>query len=218
MSGQEPVLRRAFEPHSTTCQESSAVLVREGGVMTAALQISRAESATADRPTLEECYATHRAFVFHRCLRYGAGDVAFAEEVTHDVFVKLLEHLPHLHDTHDLGGWLNRVTANVAISRLRRERSLLGKLRALWVTTDRADTDTARHVIERKQVAGSVLEALRMLTPRERVIVCMKVLDGASQREIARALDVSEGYVSKLLQRSMQRLATAGWEVDDVER
>jgi DNA-directed RNA polymerase specialized sigma24 family protein len=45
----------------------------------------------------------------------------------------------------------------------------------------------------------------------------MKVLDGASQREIARALDVSEGYVSKLIARSVERLAAAGWEVDDVE-
>jgi RNA polymerase sigma-70 factor (ECF subfamily) len=180
--------------------------------------MSRADSATADRPTLEECYATHRAFVFHRCLRYGAGDIAFAEEVTQDVFVKLLEHLPHLRDAHDLGGWLNRVTANVAISRLRRERSFLGKVRTLWATADRADTDTARHVVERKQLAGHVLDALRTLPPRERVIVCMKVLDDASQREIARALDVSEGYVSKLLQRSLQRLAAAGWEVDDVER
>ncbi len=186
--------------------------------MTAALHMSRAESVTDERPTLEECYVEYRAFVFHRCLRYGAGDAAFAEEVTQEVFMKLCEHLPHLRDTHDLGGWLNRVTANLAISRLRRERSLLGKLQALWSTADRTETDTAARVVERKQVAGQVIEALRALPPRERVIVCMKVLDGASQREIARALDVSEGYVSKLLQRSLERLAAAGWEVDDVER
>ena len=186
--------------------------------MTAALHMSRTESAAADRPTLEECYATHRAFVFHRCLRYGAGDVAFADEVTQEVFLKLWEHLPNLRDTDDLGGWLNRVTANLAISRLRRERSLLGKLQALWSTADRADHDTALRVVERKQIAGQVLDALRALPPRERVIICMKVLDGASQRDIARTLDVSEGYVSKLIQRSMQRLADAGWEVDDVER
>jgi RNA polymerase sigma-70 factor (ECF subfamily) len=155
--------------------------------------------------------------VFHRCLRYGAGDVAFAEEVTQDVFLKLLEHLPHLRDTHDLGGWLHRVAANLAISRLRRERSLVGKLRALWFAADRADTETARHVIEREQTARDIREALRMLPPRERVVICMKVLDGASQREIARTLELSEGYVSKLIQRSLQRLAAAGWEVDDVE-
>ena len=46
-----------------------------------ALHMSRAPSASTDRPTIEECYARHRAFVFHRSLRYGAGDVAFAEEV-----------------------------------------------------------------------------------------------------------------------------------------
>ena len=185
--------------------------------MTVAFHISRAESGPAERLTIEECYARHRGFVFHRCLRYGAGDVAFAEEVTQDVFVKLLEHLPRLRDTHDLGGWLNRVTANLAISRLRRERSLLGKLRVLWIGTDRADTDTAQHVVERKQLAGHVLDALRTLPARERVIMCMTVLDGASQREIARTLDLSEGYVSKLVQRSLQCLAEAGWEVSDVE-
>lgn len=185
--------------------------------MTAALHLSHAESAPADRPTLEECYAAHRAFVFHRCLRYGAGDVAFAEEVTQDVFLKLMEQLPQLRDAHDLGGWLNRVAANLAISRLRRERSLLGKLRSLWVVADRADTDTAERQIERKQIAREVLDALRTLPARERVVVCMKILDGASQREIARTLDVSEGYVSKLIQRGLQRLAAAGWEVDDVE-
>jgi RNA polymerase sigma-70 factor (ECF subfamily) len=183
--------------------------------MTVAFHLSHAESAPADRLTLEECYARHRGFVFHRCLRYGAGDVAFAEEVTQDVFVRLLEHLPRLRDTHDLGGWLHRVAANLAISRLRRERSLLGKLQALWVSAERANTDTAQHVVERKQLAGHVLDALRMLPPRERVIICMHVLDGASQREIARTLDLSEGYVSKLLQRSLQRLEAAGWEVDD---
>ena len=102
-------------------------------------------------------------------------------------------------------------------SRLRRERSLLGKLQAVWFSAERAETDTAQHVVERKQLAGNVVDALRTLPPRERVIVCMHVLDGASQREIARTLDLSEGYVSKLLQRSLQSLAEAGWEVDDVE-
>ena len=185
--------------------------------MTVALPISHADAVASDRPTIEDCYARHHAFVFHRSLRYGAGNVAFAEEVTQDVFLKLMEHLPRLRDTHDLGGWLNRVTANLAISRMRRERSFLGKLQLLWGSAERADTDTAQHVVERKQTAHEVLEALRTLPPRERVIICMHVLDGASQREIARALELSEGYVSKLLQRSLQRLAAAGWEVDDVE-
>ena len=185
--------------------------------MTAVLQMSTAESASADRPTFEACYAEHRSFVFHRCLRYSLGDVAFAEEITQDVFLKLSERLPTLRDAHDLGGWLNRVTANLAISRLRRERSLLGKLRSLWIAAGNDGSESVHQAMERKQRAGHVLEALGALPPRERVVVCMKILDGASQRDIARSLDLSEGYVSKLLQRSLQRLTDAGWEVDDVE-
>jgi RNA polymerase sigma-70 factor (ECF subfamily) len=186
--------------------------------MTTAVQMSRLEGTgtSADRPTLEACYLAYRGVVFHRCLRYGAGDVAFAEEVTQDVFIKLMEHLPRLHDAHDLGGWLHRVTANLAISRLRRERSLLGKLQTMWSTTDRIQPDSAAGIVERRQIADRVLDTLRLLAPRERVAICMKLLDDASQREIARTLDLSEGYVSKLIQRGLRRIADAGWEVDDV--
>jgi len=176
----------------------------------------RTEAASAERPTLEACYVEHRALVFHRCLRYGAGDVAFAEEVTQDVFLKLMEHLPHLRDAHDLGGWLHRVAANLAISRLRREKSLLGKLQSLW-STSQYEGESAHGVVERKQIADQVLDTLATLPARERVVICMKLLDGASQREISRALELSEGYVSKLLQRGLRRIAAAGWEVDDVE-
>src|SRR5262245_59166656 len=141
-----------------------------------------AEAAPTERSTLEACYVAHRAVVFHRGLRYGAGDVAFAEEVTQDVFVRLIEHLPHLRDAHDLGGWLHRVAANLAISRLRRERSLLGKLKALWSTSAAAAPADAAI----GEQARRALETLRDLPPRERVVICMRLLDGASQREIAR--------------------------------
>lgn len=185
--------------------------------MTPALQLPRSEAASStQRSTLEACYVAHRAVVFHRCLRYGAGNVAFAEEVTQDVFVRLIEHLPHLRDADDLGGWLHRVAANLAISRLRRERSLLGKLQALWSTSPHVD-ESALGLALRKQRADRVLDTLRLLPPRERVAICMKVLDGMSQREIAHALELSEGYVSKMIQRAMRRIADAGWEIDDVE-
>ncbi len=179
--------------------------------------VSSREAASAARPTIEACYRAHRDVIFHRCLRYGAGNVAFAEEVTHDAFVKLVEHLPSLADVEDLGGWLHRVAVNLAISRLRRERSWIGKVQALLFTSDASGHDTAIGSLERTQTAHRVLAALRELPPRERVVVCMKMLDGASQREIARALELSEGYVSKLFQRALRRLADAGWEVDDVQ-
>ena len=41
------------------------------------------------RVSFEEAWEAHRGRVFHWALRYGAGDRAWAEDVTHDVFLKL---------------------------------------------------------------------------------------------------------------------------------
>jgi RNA polymerase sigma factor (sigma-70 family) len=135
-----------------------------------------------------------------------------AEDLTHDVFVKLLEHLPRLAEGDDLGGWLYRVTANLAISRLRREQSLLGRLHRLWSDEP---TPSAESLFEQQEAAADALAMLHDLPARERMVVCMKLLDGQSQREIAATLSLSEGYVSKLLARGYERIRAGGWEVGD---
>jgi RNA polymerase sigma factor (sigma-70 family) len=53
-----------------------------------------------------------------------AGRGAWAEDLVQDVFFRLLEHMSELDRQQDVGGWLYRVTSNLAISRLRRERTL----------------------------------------------------------------------------------------------
>ena len=68
------------------------------------------------RVGFEEAWDAHRARVFHWALRYGAGDAAFAEDLTHDVFLKLWSRLPSLDAQDDLGGWLYTVTARLAVT------------------------------------------------------------------------------------------------------
>jgi RNA polymerase sigma factor (sigma-70 family) len=165
--------------------------------------------------TFEACYQQHRKNVYHYCLRYSGGRTGWAEDVAHDVFVKLLEHFSHLHDVEDIGGWLYRVAANISISRLRREQSLLARLRSAW--TEEETEGSAEVLFEQHEVAAATMTALRALPARERVVLCMKVLDGKSQRAIAETLSMSEGYVSKLLTRAWGRLRAAGWEADHVQ-
>jgi RNA polymerase sigma-70 factor (ECF subfamily) len=68
-------------------------------------------------------------------------------------------------------------------------------------------------VVVHQREAAEALAFLRSLPPNERVVLCMKVLDGCSQREIAQALSLSEGYVSKLAKRALDRARARGWEV-----
>jgi RNA polymerase sigma-70 factor (ECF subfamily) len=163
---------------------------------------------------LEDCYERHRNEVYRLCLRYGGGRCGWAEDVTHDVFIKLIERLPELEDPSALGGWLYRVTSNLCISRLRRDRSVLTKIRT-WISGQRDEAAPVDAVFERKEAARAALAALEELPARQRIVVCMKLLDGKPQKEIAELLAMSESYVSKLLARAYARLNAAGWELND---
>lgn len=169
------------------------------------------ELAPADKLQLEAAYDAYRERVFQWALRYAAGSEAWAEDLTHDVFLKLSGRLARLDAREDLAGWLYRVTANLAVSRLRRERSFLGLVQRLWASARGHEEEHATaHV-----ASHAALRMLSELPDRERVVLCMKLLDGLTGREIARALSLSEGYVSKLLDRAREKVRRAGWEWRD---
>lgn len=151
-------------------------------------------------------YRAHRADVFRWCMRYGGGRSAWAEDLTHDVFLRLHAHLSTLDETSDLAPWLYRTTANLALNRLRDEQSVLGRLSKLWSSERDAAPDPEARLSRRQ----SVLQTLGRLPARERLVLCMKVLDGKSQQEIASALDLSEGYVSKLSARAWEIVERSG--------
>jgi len=161
----------------------------------------------------EECYAAHRDHVYRLGLRYGANRTAFAEDLTHDVFLKLWRSGPSLDEIENIGAWLHTAAANLAISRLRAEKSLLGRLRRLFSGAGRAEERSPQVMLELRETAALATRALASLPPRQRVVVCMKLLDGASQKEIATALAISEASVSRLLARARKRIEAIKAEV-----
>jgi len=164
-------------------------------------------------PSLDGCYQRYSQQVFRWALRYGAGSSGWAEDLTHDVFLRLMLALPKLTDHGDLAGWLYRATANLALTRLAEERSWVRRLQHT-LGLERERTVSGPDVtFEHKESAALALDGLRALPAAERVAMTMLVLDGRSQTEIAELLGLSKGYVSKLVARGWERLREAGWEV-----
>lgn len=181
--------------------------------MLAALLTWETSVPDVDPALFQNLYERHRTKVFRLCLRYGGGSSGWAEDVTHDVFIRLLEHLPTLEEQQDLGGWLYRVTSNLALRRLSRDRSLLEKIVRF---VQPAPVTRPDQLVERRQETAAAMEAIDALPPNERMVMLMKLVDGTSQTEIAIALGMSKGNVSKLVTRARQKLAAAGWEgLDD---
>lgn len=162
----------------------------------------------------ETLYQEHRQTVYRLCLRYGSGRVAWAEDATQDTFIKLLETLPSLADHDSLGPWVRKVAANVCLSRLKREGSVWHKVAStLRLTSRPTNRQTPERRVTVQQDLQLVFDQLDLMPAKERIVFSMRFLDEMSQQDIAEALSLSKGYVSKLLRRSRGRLEAEGWEV-----
>jgi RNA polymerase sigma-70 factor (ECF subfamily) len=178
------------------------------------LELMRDETRTA--LDIEQLYSRYVDRVFRWALRFGAGDVAWAEDVTQDVFMSLVKRAPELDDVDDLGGWFYRVTANRCLNELRRQRLVRAFASALFAMRPEPDWKrTPEAVVMARGELDDALQAIRHLPPAQRVAFCMRHLDGLPQQEIGRILGFSKGHVSRLLGRAAEQLRKAGWRLDD---
>ncbi|WP_437597467.1 RNA polymerase sigma factor [Sorangium sp. So ce590] len=175
-----------------------------------------AEAAPASRSAgaVEALYRRHHRLVHRLALRYGKGNLAWAEDVTQDVFLDLFKALPILTDLDDLEGWLYRATTNRCFNRLRRERFLaLAPVR--WLLGEHQQEPRPPDVLAiARDDLRRAFDALNALPIKERIAFSMYYLDGKEQEEIGRVLGHSKSYVCKLIQRAVQHVGGAGWKVD----
>jgi len=172
----------------------------------------RAESASL---VIERLYDRHKDSVFRLALRYGRGDVGWAEDVTHDVFLDLFDFVGRLEDLDDLGGWFYRVTTNRCLNRLKRQHLMTRPLVRFFLSGSRREPPDPERIAIARVELKTAFDAVNALPPKERVVFFMRHIDGLDQVAIARALQFSKGYVSKLLQRATRELERAGWQVND---
>jgi RNA polymerase sigma-70 factor (ECF subfamily) len=136
-------------------------------------------------------------------------DFAMAEEVTHDVFLRVWER-PAAYDPArgTFAGWLFRVTRNRAIDQLRRRRETsLGDLEAeagAWIA-DPQPTPEEQTLRGLRRL--EVLSALDTLPADQRRLLEMAYYSGLSQREIAERLERPLGTVKSQIRSAMRRLA-----------
>lgn len=153
------------------------------------------------RKAFAAAYALH----YHRVLQWSRrwGDAGEAEDLAQDVFARLWVELPSLEARGDLGGWLHEVTTNLAISHRRRRATFTQRVARLLLG-EAAEAHRAEPV--EALDAGWARAALQALPELEQLALSRKYLEDLEQREIARALGRSDGYVSKLVAGGLTRL------------
>src|SRR5262245_7203337 len=143
-------------------------------------------------------------------------DRGIAEDLAQEVFLQLYRKLGTIESATHLTFWLQRVTANRAIDRLRSrppyETASLDELAPIGVTTE-------RDPLLEQELRSSLLE----LAPAARAVMALRDQEDLDPTEIAAALDMSINTVKSHLKRSLailrERLIGASGEpVEEVSR
>lgn len=156
---------------------------------------------------METVYQTHFStvynFVYYRLLNREN-----TEDIVSQVFIKVLQHLSDFDPQKaSLKTWILRITENTLTDFYRRQRPT--------VSMDNEDTglDNILHVDFDEQydqvfspTRRLVLDALKTLPERDRMIVYYKYFEGITNRDIAKMLEMNENTVSAILARARQKL------------
>jgi RNA polymerase sigma-70 factor, ECF subfamily len=146
----------------------------------------------------------------HGLLRYvrSFGLDGHAEDVVQDVFLSLFRHLRLGRSNSNLRGWIFRVAHNLALKerRARRHADLVIDSSPLADTIDGADNPEEQ--LARRQRWSRLAAVLHALPERDRRCLYLRA-EGLRYRDIATALGISLGAVSKSLTRSLARMTRA---------
>ena len=150
------------------------------------------------------------------------GDVAQAEDLAQDTFVKAFRNLAAFDPTRRLSSWLFRIAHNTALDSLRRVRPAFVPIDIMpGQTGERAgiadlSTPPAPDPVERRALGQALESAIAQLRPEQRVAVSLRYEEGLSFDEIGQVLGVPEAtarsHVYRARKELSRRLADAGWE------
>lgn len=150
------------------------------------------------------------------------GDYEQAADAVQDAFIKVHGALHGLREPGKLRTWLTGIVRTTAIDAFRRRRRAPGSLGAIDGAQDlfpdgRAGPPGAG--LERTELAGGVLDAVRELPEQYREVVAMKYIADRSYEEISATLGISVPTIEmrlfrarKLLKDKLSRFAPEGGE------
>ena len=162
-------------------------------------QVRRGEAAGAAR--LFQRYAAPLLRFTGRIL----GDPAEAEEITQDVFLKLMVRADQYDGRAPVASWLFAIATNACRDRLR--RSVRRPSVALEAVAEvREPGLPVDERLAQRQRREAVRLALSELSHEQREALVLARYHGMPYAEIARALDISEGAVKTRIFRAMETL------------
>ena len=135
--------------------------------------------------------AAHMRRIFVQIYRI-VGNVADAQDLTQEAFIKALQRAEQLKDEQKAAHWLSRIATNTAIDFLRRTgRAQFTEIKP----AEPSRSESPEELLLRSEHHDYLEDGLRLLTPRERAALLLRDVEGLPAEEVARRLDCSKATV-----------------------
>ncbi len=156
-------------------------------------------------PTWDDVVRDHSARVYRLAYRL-TGNPHDAEDLTHDVFVRVFRSLDR-YQPGTFEGWLHRITTNLFLDRMRRRK----RIRFDALSDDAAARLPSKVAGPEEAYAQSTMDddvqrALDALSPEFRAAVVLCDIEGLSYEEVAATLGIKLGTVRSRIHRGRAQL------------
>jgi len=170
------------------------------------------QAKSGDARIISELYERYRVSVF-RYLYYRTGDLQAAEDLTSEVFLRMLRSIENYQPTGvSFDAWLFQIARNIAIDHYRKSRHrqhlpLNDEITAMDERVDRT--------VERELISEKLADALAYLNETQRDVIVMRFVVGMRISQVAQMLRKSEDAIKGLQRRGLMALRDilSDWEV-----
>jgi len=159
-----------------------------------------------DREAFRQLFEAYKDKVFSIAVYSFRGDANAASDVSQQIFLKLMTTIKQFRGESAFTTWLYRLVVNACMDEQRKRRRFLpfGDSLPEPKIQDRRPQEKQ---FARLELADSVQGAIQDLSPKLRMPILLKYVEGLSYEEIAEVMGCSKGTVASRLNRGHESLA-----------
>jgi RNA polymerase sigma factor (sigma-70 family) len=151
-----------------------------------------------NRRDQELLYRRHAAKLFAVCMQYSGNDEE-ARDILQEGFIKIFENLVHYKHEGSFEGWMRRIVVNTALEKYRSKHNLYRVDDIDQIPEPDATPDNEDYAgLE----ASDLLEIIRELPPKYRMVFNLYAIEGYTHKEISSIVNISEGTSKSNLSRA----------------
>jgi len=130
-------------------------------------------------------------------------NVADAQDLTQEAFIKALQHQDQLKDGQKAAHWLSRIATNTAIDFLRRN----GRVTICEIDdAPESPSESPEQTLLRSEHRDYLEDGLRLLSARERAALMLRDVEGLAAEEVAQRLNCSKATVRSHIANARTKL------------